>query len=170
VVVPEGVAAMDVHLRARIKSPYHPHKEFDQCIPLAETPLATACLPVRVLLAPFDVVVTETSVETGKTVTEFQIKESTLMNADYQFAAQAWASVSYVIPGENDTQSVKTATFTDFGLHVEESVLAVFMAQSLSQLAQEHLAIDGEPPEDDDDYRVLIARAVLFQNLVEASV
>lgn len=167
VVVPETAGAMDLHVRATVTSPYKPHKEFKGAIPLDEASIATGCPPVRVPLSPFDLVFTDTSVAEGKVVTEYKIQEMTLINTDYQFIAHAWASMSHIIPGDSETQSTKRVRFMDFCMHVEEGVLALFMAQSLAALAREYRAGKDESAEEDDDHKTLIARAVLFQNLCE---
>ncbi len=167
VIVPESAGAMDLHVRATVTSPYDPHRELKGAIPLDEASIATGCPPVRVPLSPFDLLFTDTSVAAGKVVTEYKIQEMTLINTDYQFIAHAWASMSHIIPGDSETQSIKRVRFMDFCMHVEEGVLALFMAQSLAALAREHRVGKDESAEDDADYKTLIARAVLFQNLCE---
>ncbi len=169
VLVPETAGAMDMHVRAKVTSPYDPHKELKWHLPLNET-FACGCPPVRVPLSPFDLVFTDKSAATGKHVTEYHIQEMTLMNTDYQFIGHAWASMSHIIPPDDPTQSTKAVQFTDFSMHVEESVLAMHMAQALYALSKAKLAEfagKDEDGEEDADYKTLIARAVLFQNLCE---
>ncbi len=162
--VPHDMCALDVHFAVHVQSPYLPHQTFPSPIPLSTMPLTNAQEPLCLSMKEFAVVLEESSLAEGTTSTRYTVEETALLNATYQHPGSVCVWASYAIPVATRAPT-KTVEFVDVRAHVPEPVLAVFMAQSLKNMAEERAeTLDGNPDED-ADYRVLMVRAVLFNNV-----
>jgi len=168
--LPSDVPAVDAHFVVHMKSRYLPHREMPLAFPLESMPLAGVPEPVRMPMAPFVTELETASLEEGTSVTRYTVGEMALMDATYQFAAPAWVGVSYTIPAGAAGAPVKHTQFADVRLHAAESVVAVFMAQTLAHMASARmteLELGEDGASADADYSALLARAVLFHNVCE---